>query len=207
MLRNVLADMQREAAHYLEVVPPDPFANPKAPIKGEKFEEALDVERTLQLEDLPWQVFRTLSSVIVLCYFLAFAWSLVQICTGQTLGRPHAVITTGAENYMDLAGEVGDRRLLRDPLATFDRGSTAPGPWSDSAEIATWLRTQDLSAVAEEVEKRRVDGPMLQSLGEAAWTELGVASAVERARLSTALHLHQQEFKQRPRQLRGGRQV
>lgn len=203
MLRNVLADMQKGAAYYLEVVPPDPFANPKAPIKGEKFEEALDVERTLQLEELPWQTFRTLSSVLVLCYFLAFAWSLVQICTGQTLGRPHAVITTGAQNYLDLAGEAGDRRLLHDPPASFVLSRTAPGPRSDSAEVAGWLRAQDLVAVAEEAEKRQVDGPMLQSFDESAWKELGVVSAVERARLSTALRLHRQELVRQPRQLRG----
>lgn len=203
MLRNVLADMQKRSTRYLEVVPRDPFSNPKAPIKGKKFEEALDMERTLQLEELPWQTFRTLSSIIVLCYFLAFVWSFLQICTGQSLGRPHAVITTGAENYLDLAGEADDRRLLRQSSATVGLVSHAPGFWSDSSEVADWLRAQDLPAVAEEARKRQVDGPTLHRFDASAWRELGVASAVEIARLSAALQLPGPEFDRRPRQLRG----
>ena len=53
-----------------------------------------------------------------------------------------------------------------------------------AADVTTWLKEQEgLADVAQRASELGVDGPTLLELDSAAWQELGVQSAVQRARL------------------------
>ena len=56
------------------------------------------------------------------------------------------------------------------------------------ADVAAWLRSADeaLDGVAARAEAGGVDGPTLLELDAAAWQELGIQSAVLRAKLVAA---------------------
>lgn len=52
-----------------------------------------------------------------------------------------------------------------------------------SRQVASWLEDQGRAEVAQAARNHRVNGAMLLELDTAAWAELGVTSALERARL------------------------
>lgn len=147
------------------------------PLHYDKLDEALSAKATKDMDTLPWMIYRSFTSMVTLMFFLAFVWSIVQLCTPDLhLGRPHKSTTTGRDQYLDMAGDPLERRLLSHPRET-----------SQAREIADWFRHLGREDAAEEIVEHDVDGATLRHLDRHGWAELGVASGIERAKLLALL--------------------
>ena len=82
-----------------------------------------------------------------------------------------------------------DARPSPKPSATDSAAATKGvelSSWTVTA-VARWLTEQGQHEVAKAATRARVDGAMLLELDAAAWQELGVSTALERARLAAAV--------------------
>lgn len=138
----------------------------KMPINRNKVRK--DVYETLGIEDMPWSIFQSLTSVFVLLILAAFCWSIALIFMTNPNEPPRPAAERAffqPEAVAALPGQEGqDRRLtafLGRPVESFPSETKA-----SEADVAAWLL--DLQP-ADRASALRTMGAMLRG-SDSAWT-------------------------------------